>query len=448
MSKKVILFLNLVVAVPVYAQVQPSATGTPPEVYDDVKMSIPPPVSGEAYPDVIGGEARTNYLTGEALFETAYDDNVYAGNIAKPVSATTFSILPTISYDRTNPRQKQTFTYSPGFTFYHPTSELNAIDQSAKAGYTYRLSPYTSVSVYDTFLQTSNLLGQPGALNSGGVTGTAGSTGQTLLIPYAEEISNNLRGSAERQFSRNQMFGVGGTFGLLNYPNPNQAPGLYNSRTAGATGFYAQRFSLANYFGVMYDYSHIAAYPAQATSLAQTHDVMPFFTWFASRTTSLSIAAGPQHYSVEQANLTSRISQSGWTPSVSASAGWQKQRTNLNVAYSRGVTAGGGLLGAFTSSNGDFSARVQVARLWIVGANFDYSIIKGVTPTISVGNPGGHRVGGGVLVRRTFGEHFGLEAGYDRLHQSYSGIALLTGAPDSNREYGSIYYQFRKSLGQ
>lgn len=445
MSKKPVLFLYLLVMVPAIAQVQPSASGTPPEVYDDVKMSIPPPVSGEAYPDVVGGEARTNFLTGEVLFETAYDDNVYAGNIAKPVSDTTFSVMPTISYDRTEPRQKQTFTYSPGFTFYHPTSELNAIDQSAKAGYTYRVSPYTAISVYDTFLQTSNLLGQPGALNSGGVTGTPGNAGQTVLIPYAEELTNNLRGSAEKQFSRNQMFGVGGSFGLLDYPNPDQAPGLYNSKTVGATGFYAQRFSLANYFGVMYDYVHIAAYPPNATSTAQTHDVMPFFTWFANRTTSITVAAGPQHYSVDQ---TLSPNQSAWTPAVSVSAGWQKTRTNLNVAYSRSVTAGGGLLGAFTSSNGDLAARVQATRAWIVGVNFDYSLIKSVTPAISITNPGGHRVGGDILVRRTLGEHFGLEVGYDRLHQSYSGIALLNAAPDSNREYGSIYYQFRKPLGQ
>ena len=445
MSKKIIFSLTLFIAVPALAQVQPSATGTPPELYDDVKMSIPPPVSGDAYPEVVGGEARTNYLRGEVLFETAYDDNVYAGNIAKPVSDTTFTVLPTISYDRSEPRHKETFSYSPGFTFYHPTSELNAIDQNAKAGYTYRVSPYTAISVYDSFLQTSNLLGQSGALSGGGVTGPAGGAAQTILIPYAEQVSNNLRGSAEKQFSRNQMFGVGGTFALLNYPNPDQAQGVYNSRTVGATGFFAQRFSLANYFGVMYNYAHIAAYPPNATSLAQTHDVMPFFTWFANRTTSITVAAGPQHYSVDQTGL---LNKSAWTPAISVSAGWQATRTNLNVAYNRSVTAGSGLLGAFTSSNADFAARVQLTKAWIVGAGFDYSIIKTVTPAISIFNPGGHRVSGDLLVRRNLGEHFGLEVGYDRLHQSYSGIAILASVPDSNREYGSIYYQFRKSIGQ
>lgn len=445
MSKKIILFLTLVVTAPVFAQVQPSATGTPPEVYDDVKMSIPPPVTGEPYPYEVGGEVRTNYISGDVLFETAYDDNVYAGNISKPVSDTTFTVLPTISYDRSEPRQKETFTYSPGFTFYQPTSELNAIDQSAKGGYTYRVSPYTAISVYDAFLQTSNLLGQPGALNGGGVTGTGGSAGQTVLIPYAEQVSNDVRGSAEKQFTRNQMFGLGGGFGLLNYPNQNQAAGLANSKTITATGFYAQRVSLMNYFGAMYDYSHIAAYPQGATSTVQTHDVMGYFTWFANRTTSISAAAGPQHYNVSQQNV---INQGGWKPAVTVSAGWQKPRTNLNIAYSRSVTAGGGLVGGFNSSNGNFAARVQATKAWIAGVDFNYSIIKSLTPALSIANPGGHRIGGDVLVRRTLGEHFGLEAGYSRIHQSYSGISVLAGVPDSNREYGSIYYQFRKSLGQ
>jgi len=440
-----IFFLGLLMAGHAWSQVQPSASGTPPEVYDSVKMEIPPPASGDAYPDVVGGEARTNYITGQVLFETAYDDNVYAGNIAVPVSDTTFTLLPMISYDRTEPRQKQTFSYSPGFTFYTPTSELNAIDQSAKAGYTYRISPYTAVSVYDTFLQTSNLLGQTGAFTGGGVSGTAGGAGQTLLIPYAEELSNVLRGSAEKQFSRNQMFGVGGNFGLLDYPNPSQAPGLYNSKTAGASAFYAQRFSLANYFGITFDYAHIAAYPPNATSTAQTNGFMPFFTLFFNRTTSISVAAGPQHYSVMETGLPD---QSAWTPEVSVSAGWQKTRTNLNVAFDRSVTAGGGLLGAYEGTNGTFSGRFQVSRLWILGADFNYSLIRNVTPLILVVNPGGHRVGGDLLISRKIGEHFGIEFGYDRLHQSYSGIALLAGAPDSNRGYGSIFYQFRKPLGQ
>jgi len=322
---------------------------------------------------------------------------------------------------------------------------LNAIDQSAKAGYTYRFSPYTAVSLDDTFYQTSSLLGQTGTLGAGGVTGSSGSAGQPLLIPFADVISNNLRGSAEKQFARNQMAGASGNFSLMDFPDPKEAPGVFNSKTFGGTGFYAQRFSLKNYLGVFFDYTHIAAYPPLTTSTAQVEDVMPYFTLYFNRSTSISVAAGPQHYSV---SLTGGPDQSAWTPSIAASAGWQRARTNLNVAYSRSVTGGGGLLGAYQGSSGAIAGRLQISHSWICGVDFDYQDLKNVSPAISNATPGGHSVGGDALVRRTLGEHFGLEFGYDRLHQSYSGIAVLANDPNSDRGYGSIFYQFQKPLGK
>jgi hypothetical protein len=38
--------------------------------------------------------------------------------------------------------------------------------------------------------------------------------------------------------------------------------------------------------------------------------------------------------------------------------------------------------------------------------------------------------------------------GYTRLHQAYSNVAVLSTAPDTNREYVSISYQFSRPLGR
>jgi hypothetical protein len=46
------------------------------------------------------------------------------------------------------------------------------------------------------------------------------------------------------------------------------------------------------------------------------------------------------------------------------------------------------------------------------------------------------------------GEHFNAEIGYARLHQSYSGVAVISSNPDSDREYVSITYQFTRPLGR
>ena len=61
---------------------------------------------------------------------------------------------------------------------------------------------------------------------------------------------------------------------------------------------------------------------------------------------------------------------------------------------------------------------------------------------------GGHTVSGTVSVQHPMSEHFKAELGYARLHQSYSGIAVISTAPDSNREFISISYQFTRPLGR
>ena len=60
MLTRICLSLALLVAMPGWSQVEPSATGPPPSSQD--AMQTPPPVSGESYPTATGSEARSNYL--------------------------------------------------------------------------------------------------------------------------------------------------------------------------------------------------------------------------------------------------------------------------------------------------------------------------------------------------------------------------------------------------
>ena len=60
----------------------------------------------------------------------------------------------------------------------------------------------------------------------------------------------------------------------------------------------------------------------------------------------------------------------------------------------------------------------------------------------------GHSLFGTASIQKRLGEHVNLEAGYTRLHQSYSGIPLFSNNPDTNREYVSVSYQFSRPLGR
>ena len=87
-------------------------------------------------------------------------------------------------------------------------------------------------------------------------------------------------------------------------------------------------------------------------------------------------------------------------------------------------------------------------RAWSVGSVASYAIYKNVTPLLTFGNPGGHSISGSVSVQHSIGEHFNAEAGYTRLHQSFGDIAVISGEPDTNREFISISYQFNRALGR
>lgn len=51
-------------------------------------------------------------------------------------------------------------------------------------------------------------------------------------------------------------------------------------------------------------------------------------------------------------------------------------------------------------------------------------------------------------VQHPINQRLQLEFGYTRLHQTYDTIAVISNAPDMNREYVSVSYQFTRPLGR
>jgi hypothetical protein len=210
--------------------------------------------------------------------------------------------------------------------------------------------------------------------------------------------------------------------------------------------------SETRYLGVTYQYlnSHSNPVDAQVSSVnaqtgVHTHTIVAFYTIYLNSTLSLSLSGGPQYYEAVQP---SSPQIGSWAPSATASMGWQRSRTNFVANYSRTVTGGTGLLGAFSSNSANTSARWLITRTWTVGLEGGYSINKNILPLFASSSPGGHTVSGNALVQHSMGEHLEAAFGYARLHQSYSGIVLTSGTPDSNREYISVSYQFTRPLGR
>jgi len=439
------LAIILFATVRLWSQVDTNPTEATTSPADDARMLTPPPVSGAAYPTEVASETRSNYVRGGLTFNSAYTDNLLGGTEGKPISDISYSIWPTIALDETTSRLHTVLTYSPGFTFYQHTSSFNQADQNVGVEFRYRFSPHVTLSVRDSLHKTSNVFNQPDLLSATPVSGSAQTPTVAVVAPVADQLNNTGNAELTYQFTRNGMVGAGGTFSNLHYPNPAEVPGLYDSSSAGGSVFYTHRLSKKHYIGTSYQYQRILSYPIASQSETQTQYVSVFYTVYLRPTLSLSLSGGPQHYDVYQPSLPS---SQAWSPAGTASLGWQERHTSFAASYSRLVTGGGGLLGAYHSNSASGSLRQQVTRNWNVGLTASYSIYKNLEPFFFLSNPGGHTVLGSASVQRKLREHLNAEVGYTRLHQSYDNIAAVSTFPNVNREWISISYQFARPLGR
>lgn len=445
MLTRVCLRLALLAAMPAWSQVSSNTS--------DTSMQTPPPVSGESYPVKTTAETRSNYLHAGFVFTTAYNDDVLSGNGTNPVSDISYSIRPTIALDQTTPRLHQVLTYSPGFTFYQRTTSLNEEDQGLAWSFQYRLSPHVTASVREDFRKSSNVFNQSYLVSGAPISGSEQSPQAGAVAPFASQLNNVASAELTYQFSANGMIGGSGTFTNLHYPNPKEVPGLSDSSSRAGLAFYSRRLSKTQYLGGIYQYSEFLSSPLNAPnetanegeSDTETNTALLFYTIYLKPNLSFSLSAGPEHYAVFQPPSPATRA---WEPVATASIGWQGRRVGSAASYSRIVSGGGSLVGAYNTNTANASLRWQLARTWTVGPTASYMMTKNVNSSLVTANPGGHTVSGAVSMQHAISGHFNLEFGYAHIHQSYNNIAVISNAPDANHEFLSISYQFTRPLGR
>lgn len=447
---EVVLSLTLLLALFLATPAWPQSGNLGTDIGGQSQMSLPPPVSNEAYPVTTGSEARSNYLGVGATFSGGFVHNLYPGSGSVPVDDTTYLIQPHISLDRAGPLYHATLTYTPSFTFYQPTSTLNSIDQSAGINSRLRLSPHVSLQAMDSFNKTSNAFVQNSSLSQGSVYGTAPSTTPGIVAPFAPQWTNNANAGIFWQFGANSMVSATGTLTQLNFTNPSQAGGFYNSQSRGGSGSYTHRISDRQDLGALYQYAWIHATPvgtsALASSVLQTNAILGFYTFYPSQQFSVSLTGGFQSYTATQSPLPTFKSRA---PAGTISIGWQGVHTSFAASYGRAITSGAGVIGAYESDSANLSARWRLSRTWTAGVAGIYSEINSVTPKQFYGSTtGGHTISGSASLNYTIDRNLGLSCSYSRLHQTYSGLPAVSNNPNSDQVLVSLDYRLSRQLGR
>ena len=425
----------------------------PPEAaadQGDDAMAAPPSAGGMAFSARTGSEERSNYLSIGVVAGAGYDTNVYYGEGIAPEADETYSILPTVQIDRTTERLHENLSYNPGFLFYQQASVLNEVSENATGEIDYRVSPHSNVSVYDSFLKTSNVFSQPYSLSGGTISGSPGTPGALAIAPYADQILNHGGGLYSYQFSRDAMVGVGGGASELNYPNSGEAAGLYNANTYSGNAFYNLRLTGRQYIGATGDYFNITESAAvMAGGRTETAAALPFYTFYPRKNIFLSVSGGPQYYT---ATFQPAPPLKGWSPTIMASAHAEVERAAFSASYQRTVTAGGGLLGVFTTNAGSAEFRLQLSRSWGLGCSGSYTSSlannAGQLSSLTVAGENGHVVRAAGSVAHALSQRVSAQVGYDYLRQDFAGIPEIANAPNTQRVYGTIQYQLRRPLGR
>lgn len=418
------------------------------------QMQVPPPVAVESYPMTFTSEGRSNYLRYGVSFSTAYMDHVQGYGLLGGHDES-YSVTPIISIDTKTPRLELVGTYAPGFTFYQHTSALNQSDHNASLKFRYRLSPHVTFAAEDGFQKSSNIFNQPNLGPSSSPSGGPDVSNVSVIAPFADRFSNTGSAGLNYQFSLNGMIGASGTFTYLDYPNPSQAPGLYNSRSMAGSAFYSHRISKMHYVGATYQHQRLLAYPVQGQSTTQTDAFLLFYTFYATSHLSLSVFGGPQYSDtaspallmlMPSQNAASR-KMSSWNPAAGASLNGQGKFTSVAISYSHLISPGWGLSGAVLADSGNAAVRRQLWRTLSGSVAAGYTRTQEINPSTS-GTSNGHSLFGTVSLQRPVGQHLDVQIGYSHLHQNYSQVTALAAIPNTNRFFVSLSYQFLRPLGR
>ncbi len=447
MRRRMFLCVVLLASATACAQVT-NTDATTADVNVADRMLTPPPISGEAYSVALETEARANYVRYGVALVGAYSDNVLGANSGYPVSDVSYSVWPTMGLDETTTRLHWGLTYSPGFTFYQHTSQRNEADQNALLGFQYRLSPHVTFSAHDNFQKSSSVFNQPN-LASGSVSGGAPLANESVPAPLADRLSNVGIAGITYQYSAHDMVGINGSVSNLHYPDAAQVPGLWDSSSQAGSAFYSHRFSHRHYLGAMYQYQRLVSYPSGLQNETRTHGAFLFYTVYPSTRFSMSVFGGPQYADTVQPGQTGlglpAFSARDWAPAGGASLSWQGRLTSAALSYSHSVSEGGGLYGAVRLDNTSATIRQQFTRTWTGSLSSYYANNNLLGPSLLSNN--GHTIAATAALVRSVGGHVSLQAGYTRMHMSYD-IPIFAGAPNTNREFVSLSYQFAGPLGR
>jgi hypothetical protein len=399
------------------------------------------------YPTIGATDERRNYIEPAVGGTVGYVNNILPSLNAPPQGASSYAVAPSLSVNRTTTRQHVHVQYNPIFTFYEPSSVsvLDAVDQSALVEYQNHPSPYLAINVDDYFARTSNVFNGSYPFSQGGLTGGLQNPGAAAIAPFAQQLSDTADAGLAYQFGRNAMVGASGSYANFKLLDPGEANGLDNSHGGGGSAFYDRRIAAMQYLGLSYEYDRTLAGPSTTEVDAKLQTILPFYTLYLTSRLSCSLSGGMQYVVVEQPT---KPTANSWQPAGAVSMGWQGNRGAVSANYLHTITTGKGVAGAYNSDSVNGIGTWNFNRKWVARVEVSYTTLNAFTQLANFPAQSGNSYAIWSSLHHDFNDNLTLEGGYERLHQNFAGIPVITENPDSDREFVTVTYRFQKQLGR
>ncbi|MGB6482039.1 MAG: hypothetical protein WBE86_00975 [Candidatus Acidiferrales bacterium] len=411
--------------------------------------NVPVLVSGQM-PPVTPSEAEgpTNVFQGSINIGASYDDNVLLSGSAPRQSDITYSIMPNISFEETRPRIVWGLSYSPGLLVSQNLLYQNLFSQRFGGHVAWRTSPHGLLSAEQYYLVTTDPFAGFDTTEPGPII----SPNESIYIPDIRQTFLLSHAMYSYQISAQTTVGVGGSFDLQKYdstPHSGPTTPLIYSQVASGEAYIAHQLTARNQLGFQYG-AQVLRFP-QADARTTTHTFLVFDQINLSSSTSLTLYGGPEYsltFNQVELNLgfviiTIPVKADQWSGAGGVMYRWTDNRMAASVNFSRGVSDGGGLIGAVELTAGTAQLSWQMTRSWSL-----QSTINGAEDQLLGQSNGSNELlaySAQLGLHRRLWRDMGIKWYYERLNETGS----INGLSIGNRDIVGVTldYSFMKPLG-
>lgn len=282
-----------------------------------------------------------------------------------------YTLFPSIELDEVRPRVNWSLSYSPGVDISQNLFHRNQLSQQLIGQIGWLVSPHGLLSVQEYYLVSTNPFAQLGG--PGTSPGPTISPNEGAFIPNIRRTSTLTNALYSYRFSPHSSFGVGGNFMLGKFDNtPRQGPttALIDSQRVSGEAYFNHQFSAREAVGFQYGVQ-VLKFP-RFDARTTTHTILVFDQLTLSPRSTFTVYGGPEYsdtFNQVELNLgffiiTIPVKAQEWSGAGGVIYNWTGDRFGLALDYKRGVSDGGGLVGAVELNSGQATLSWRLSQRW------------------------------------------------------------------------------------